>query len=588
MNIDGQTIGFPQSNSAESKLPPVLIPGDRQDVALPGPESREHRRLSQVAHQAQDTQKGGLDCFASETELVSAASWLAKGDSEEWSAAERKLIRNLPKTSKSTLLELHRQIAGGLDPLGEAFCRIRSASARRTTGATYTPADIVRSIIEWSAGEGVEPARIVDPGAGSGRFIAAAADRFPSSRLVAVESDPTAALMLRATAECRGFSNRMDITVADYRSIRLPAVGGRTLFIGNPPYVRHHDVEVRWKHWYASTAERLGIKASKLAGLHLHFFFKTMGLARSGDFGAFITAAEWLDTNYGSALRSLLADGLGGTALHVLNPEVAAFPGTSASAAITCFRVGSKSKSLRVRSVTTRASLGDLCKGRKVAWKEMGNAARWSPIIHRSKKPPSNHIELGELFRVHRGQVTGANGVWIAGQNAMELPPHVLLPTVTRARELISSGGILSDSSGLRRVVDLPADLDELPRRSRSAVERFLTWAKSRNAHSGYVARNRRSWWSVGLRDPAPIVCTYMARRPPAFVRNSCGARLLNVAHGLYPREHMTEEVITSILAWLNVNVRTDAGRTYAGGLTKFEPKEVERILILHPDFLHA
>ena len=50
----------------------------------------------------------------------------------------------------------------------------------------------------------------------------------------------------------------------------------------------------------------------------------------------------------------------------------------------------------------------------------------------------------------------------------------------------------------------------------------------------------------------------------------------------------MNEEVITSILAWLNINVRKDAGRTYAGGLTKFEPKEVERIFIPHPDLLHA
>ena len=36
-------------------------------------------------------------------------------------------------------------------------------------------------------------------------------------------------------------------------------------------------------------------------------------------------------------------------------------------------------------------------------------------------------MELGELFRVHRGQVTGANAVWIAGPQSRELPekyPH--------------------------------------------------------------------------------------------------------------------------------------------------------------------
>ena len=37
------------------------------------------------------------------------------------------------------------------------------------------------------------------------------------------------------------------------------------------------------------------------------------------------------------------------------------------------------------------------------------------------------------------------------------------------------------------------------------------------NADQSHVARHRRAWWSVGLKAPAPILCTYVARRPPAF-----------------------------------------------------------------------
>jgi adenine-specific DNA-methyltransferase len=40
----------------------------------------------------------------------------------------------------------------------------------------------------------------------------------------------------------------------------------------------------------------------------------------------------------------------------------------------------------------------------------------------------------------------------------------------------------------------------------------------------------------VRLRPPAPILATYMARRPPAFVHNLAGARHVNIDHGLYPR----------------------------------------------------
>lgn len=189
-------------------------------------------------------------------------------------------------------------------------------------------------------------------------------------------------------------------------------------------------------------------------------------------------------------------------------------------------------------------------------------------------------IELGEICRVHRGQVTGSNRVWIAGNYDGGLPSRVLFPTVTRARELISAGAILSSGKHLRQVIDLPRDLARLAPRDRSLVEEFLDWARGQDADKSYIARHRRPWWTVGLRAPAPILCTYMARRPPAFVRNRCGARHINVAYGLYPRQELSDAQLRHLTAWLNLNVSTEQGRTYAAGLTKFEPREVERILI--------
>jgi hypothetical protein len=90
----------------------------------------------------------------------------------------------------------------------------------------------------------------------------------------------------------------------------------------------------------------------------------------------------------------------------------------------------------------------------------------------------------------------------------------------------------------------------------------------------------------VGLHAPAPILCTYMARRAPVFVRNLCGARHINIAHGLYPRQPMPAATLDALAAWLRANVAQSAGRTYAGGLTKFEPKELERIAMPRPEEL--
>jgi adenine-specific DNA-methyltransferase len=188
------------------------------------------------------------------------------------------------------------------------------------------------------------------------------------------------------------------------------------------------------------------------------------------------------------------------------------------------------------------------------------------------------------LFRVHRGQVTGCNAVWIAGTEAYRLPTRFLFPAITRARELFAlNGAALDHSHHLRRVIDLPVDLDTLTVVERHDVDQFLKWAKSRDAHSGFIATHRRAWWRVGLREPPPILCTYMARRAPVFVRNKANVRYLNIAHGLYPRQPMTDDELTGVLRYLRETVGTAGGRTYAGGLVKYEPSEIERLHVPDP-----
>jgi hypothetical protein len=298
-------------------------------------------------------------------------------------------------------------------------------------------------------------------------------------------------------------------------------------------------------------------------------------LGRSGDLGCFVTAAEWLTVNYGAALRRLLAGPLGLVALHRLDPKALPFEDAVTTGAIVGFRPGSAADMVQVSDIASLDQLRDLSTGTTLPRAAL-SAPRWTEIARNRGARPAGWIELGEICRVHRGQVTGGNPVWIAGTQSEGLPERFLYPAITKARELIAAGKALTDASRLRRVIDLPADLDM----REPAVQRFLDWAKAQGADAGYIARHRPAWWSVGLKPPAPILCTYMARRPPAFVRNLCAARHINIAHGLYPRDPMPDAMLDALAAWLRANVAQSAGRTYAGGLTKFEPKELERVLV--------
>jgi hypothetical protein len=524
---------------------------------------------------------------AGERRLVSLAAALI-GNCPALSIAESKLVARAHPLDAQHIACTRAQIRAGQDVLGREFCSLRSAQQRRRHGATYTPTAIVEAMVEWAHAQISTPARVVDPGAGSGRFLIAAAHRFPDAELVGVDVDPLATLMLRANAATHAFASRLTVHLTDYRNLALPAIARPTLFIGNPPYVRHHDIEEAWKTWFVGTANRFGFSASKLAGLHIHFFFKTRELGRTGDFGAFITAGEWLDVNYGGALRRLLADGLGGTAVHLIDPKARPFADALTTAAITCFRLGSPPSEITMRSVGSLGDLAPLGRGRAVPWHEIASAPKWSVFVREHKQATAGFIELGEVFRVHRGQVTGGNHIWIDNHAACDLPKRCKLFAVTSARELFAAGAELNSTKGLHRVIDLPTDLDTLDADERKAVQQFLAWARRHGAHESYIARHRRAWWSVGLRAPAPILCTYMARRAPAFVRNVVRARHINIAHGLYPRAPLNDGESTAILTYLRRHVSTAGGRTYAGGLVKFEPKELERILLPRMEDIHG
>jgi adenine-specific DNA-methyltransferase len=635
---------------------------------------------------------GGL---ATEPALVAACTRLGAASVAGWSDAERRLSVGLPaglgrpsqvpdgqagdgrardgqagdgrardgRARDIQARDIQEQIRSGLDPLGDAFCALREPAQRRRLGQTFTPAPVIDSMISWVSARRCRPARVVDPGSGSARFLIAAGRRWPGAQLVGVEIDPLAALTGRASLAAAGLAGRATVLLGDYRQVRLPPTAGPTLFLGNPPYVRHHQIPGHGKDWLRRTAAELGLPASGLAGLHAHFFLATARHAVPGDFGVLITAAEWLDVNYGRLIRTLLLGPLGGRSIHLVEPTVPVFPDAIATSVISCFRPGPPPRVIRLRRVASPAELSPLAGGTVVPASVLRAAQRWGPLLPaaapaspppagtsgraeragsagsagragvagtsgraeragvagpagRARKAgrarsgrgpgggppgpagrasgarssgqpqPEGYVELGELCRVHRGQVTGGNAVWITAQPHSLIPARYQFPAVTRARELIAAGAVLSASARLRRVIDLPADLAELTPAERAAVDRFLRQAAAAGAADSYVARHRSPWWRVRLGAPPPILASYMGRRPPVFVRNLAGARYVNIAHGLYPREPLAAGLLDALAGFLGRSVRPTQGRVYAGGLIKFEPREMERLPVPGPALL--
>src|SRR4249920_3293965 len=330
--------------------------------------------------------------------LVGAAVGLGAERIPSVSDSERTLVREIDpiRPSKSELQRIRHAIRNGHDPLGVEFCRIFPSVERRAKGSIYTPNSIIEAMVGWVA-DGTQPDRVIDPGSGSARFAVAAGEALPKAAIIAVELDPVAAILSRANLATHRMQDRAVVVLGDYRTFSPPAHDGCTLYIGNPPYVRHHNIDGEWKRWLTESAKQRGLSASQLSGLHLHFVLATAMQAKRGDRGVFITSSEWLDVNYGSLMRELLLNDLGGESIHVIAPDAEPFDDAQTTGAITCFEIGSKPKSLRLKRVKSIADLGKLRGGQRVRRERLAEAKRWTPLLRTARKIPEGHIELGDI-----------------------------------------------------------------------------------------------------------------------------------------------------------------------------------------------
>jgi adenine-specific DNA-methyltransferase len=515
-----------------------------------------------------------LDAIARIAGLAAACG--ARDAGGPLNASELELLRDATPVSTDDVDSVRNAILDGGDPLGAEFLAARSAESRRADGAFYTGEGIRRAMLGWAMQ--FRPERLVDPGCGSGRFTADALRARPEMHVVAIDADPVAALMTRAVVATLRAPN-VRVVCADYLSTSLDPFAGRTAFVGNPPYVRHHGLAPAIKRYAKTLAREAGLSASGLSGLHAWFFVATyLRHAARGDIGAFVTSAQWLDAGYGAVVRDLLSGPLGGRSLLSFDASSSPFEAMT-TAAIATFEVGRIVDSMRFGVAEISDAPFDLERtGIAIDGAELRRSHRWSELFGTGEPAQTGGDTIGSSFRVSRGQVTGDNSFFVlTRERARELRiEEFCVPVIASAREVLSSDGVIENDSQRRVALRIPHAVNPA---GVPALARYLAEGAARGVHRGYIASHRKPWYSIDYPRP-PIVATYMARRPPRFAYNADGLGVLNVLHGLYPRECMTEQRLRSTVARLNSMQTLFArhGRVYHGGLRKFEPSDLSAV----------
>ncbi|HKZ86695.1 MAG TPA: N-6 DNA methylase [Anaerolineae bacterium] len=484
---------------------------------------------------------------------------------------------------------------------------LKTAMQRNEMGQYATPFPLALKIMQFVRDNWLTAAkdiRFLDPAVGTGAFVSAllhAFDRKHLRSITGIELDP----QIASAADKLWSKWGLKVIEADFTRLPFPASPDANFLVANPPYVRHHHLDREAKPYLQQKAQvSVGLKVNGLAGLYCYFLLIAHRWLADDGIGVWLIPSEFMDVNYGKAIKRYLTEQVTLHHVHRFDPEDVQFDDALVSSTVLIFQ--KRIPSAQHEAIFSVGSeLRTPRRSKHIRQQQLADVSKWTSLPDMPLRYVTRNVErlnaticIGDLFDIRRGLATGANEFFIlTRQLAREkgLPDRFLRPILPSPRYL-TDDVILAGSDGYPVIepllVLLDCNLAESEIRYFPPLRVYLEEGKSRGFADRYIPSHRSPWYKQEFRPAAPIVCSYMSRGRSGtsgirFFRNYSQATAPNVYLMLYPSRAIQRAVeedphlldsLFELLKRASQEHLLYEGRTYGGGLNKIEPNELARV----------
>lgn len=336
--------------------------------------------------------------------------------------------------------------------------------------------------------------------------------------------------------------------------------------IGNPPYVRHHDIESPWKEKTSERLEnQLGISLNKRSNLYLYFL--SLGLLKTHSDGllALVIPYEWVARPSALGVRDYILKQ--GWEVAVYRFRMPIFDGVLTTASISI---------VDKRQHSGRWSFFDISPDYKI-FPRSGVVDGSSGVL--------DYVKRGKIWAM-RGLSTGSQKIFTLTEKERikhGLSRRDVVPCVTTLRYVPQTLRELNPHSFQKHFVESGRRcwLIKSYKKVRSAALNAYLLATPKSQRDTYTCRHQKPWFRFSLHPiPSLLVSSGFMKLGPKVLVNKVDARAVGVMYGVHSKQKPQLRLLQRHL------LRTDFEShvvAHARTLKKVEVKQLNCVLNTFP-----
>lgn len=468
-----------------------------------------------------------------------------------------------------------------------------SLEHRKKYAQFFTPVEIAYIMSEWLLGNR-NLSYVLEPAFGLGIFSRILLSKKEDLLITGYDVDK---VIYKESLKVFKGSNSVNLMLKDYIDNDDNWDEEYDGIVCNPPYFKFHDYDN--KSIISKINQKLNIKLTFHTNLYALFLLKSISQMKKNGRCAYIVPSEFLNSDYGEKVKRYLIYSKKLRHIIAFNFKENVFDDALTTSAIILCANDEFCDTIAfsyIKDITELEKVGQIISEYPnnknsdfiYAINKIRADVKWKNYYSPTYIPKfKNLVQFTTYAKVMRGIATGSNEYFTFNLSKVissGIDMHNMQPCICHSSDVSGLCFTSDDFNSLlysdKNVYILnPVNIQD------EKLQVYISIGEEKEINKRYLTSKRIPWYSMERREPSPIWVNVFNRHGLRFVRNETSALNLTTFHCIYVSDNLFGVDADLLFAYLISDTAKKlfsiSGREYGNGLSKFEPNDLNKSMML-------